>query len=434
MNEPAVEPAGTHAAPAGDVLPGDVVPGGVLPARAVVDLDAVAANTGVLRERAGGAAVMAVVKADGYGHGMVPAALAALAGGATWLGVAHLAEALELRAAGVHAPVLAWLVVPGQDLAPAVAAGVDVSASAVWALEALADAARRSGRTARVHLKVDTGLSRGGATADDWPALVRAAAAAQAEGAVEVVAVWSHLASADDEASDDLTLRQVERLSDAVEVAARCGVRPSLRHLAASSGVLAHPAAHLDLVRPGVAVYGVSPAPQRFSAADVGLVPAMSLRARLALVKEVGAGEGVSYGHSHVTGARTRLALVPLGYGDGLPRHASGRGPVALAGRRYAVAGRVCMDQVVLDLGDDEAARAARAGDEVEVFGSGADGGPTAQDWADAAGTIAYEVVTRIGARVPRVHVGAVAEQHGLAPARRPSPVPAPSRGAGGVR
>jgi len=399
----------------GDVLPGDVLPGDVLPSWAVVDLDAVAANTGVLRERAGGAAVMAVVKADGYGHGMVPAALAALAGGATWLGVAHLAEALELRAAGVRAPVLAWLVVPGQDLAPAVAAGVDVSASAVWALEALARAARRTGRTARVHLKVDTGLSRGGATARDWPDLVRAAAAAQAEGAVEVVAVWSHLASADDEGSDALTLRQVQRLAEAVEVAGRLGVRPPLRHLAASSGVLAHPSAHLDLVRPGVAVYGISPAPERFSAAEAGLVPAMSLRARLALVKEVAAGAGVSYGHSHVTSARTRLALVPLGYGDGLPRHASGCGPVALAGRRYPVAGRVCMDQVVLDLGDDEAARAARAGDEVEVFGAGADGGPTAQDWADAAGTIAYEVVTRIGARVPRVHVGAVAERLGPA-------------------
>ncbi|MEJ5889220.1 alanine racemase [Pseudokineococcus marinus] len=392
-------PAAAATAPADDM-------GDALPARAVVDLDAVAANADVLRGRAAGAAVMAVVKADGYGHGMVPCARAALAGGATWLGVAHLAEALELRAAGVTAPVLAWLVVPGQDLAPAVAADVDLSASAVWAVEALVDAARRTGRTARVHLKVDTGLSRGGATARDWPDVVRAAAAAQAEGALEVVAVWSHLASADDEASDALTLAQVERLHDAVAVAARLGVRPPLRHLAASSGLLAHPAARLDLVRPGVAVYGVSPAPERFSSADLGLVPAMSLRARLALVKEVGPGEGVSYGHHHVTAGRARLALVPLGYGDGLPRHASGRGPVALRGRRYAVAGRVCMDQVVLDLGDDDAARAVRAGDEVEVFGTGADGGPTAQDWADAAGTIAYEVVTRIGARVPRVHVG----------------------------
>ncbi|MEJ5944383.1 alanine racemase [Pseudokineococcus basanitobsidens] len=390
----------------------------VLPAEAVVDLDAVAANTSVLRERAGGADVMAVVKADGYGHGLVPSALAALSGGATWLGVAHLAEGLALRAAGVTAPVLAWLVVPGQDLTAAVAADVDVSASAPWAVEALAAAARRTGCAARVHLKVDTGLSRGGATADDWPDLVRAAATAQADGSLEVVGLWSHLASADDPAQDGLTRRQVERLAEAAEVAARSGVRPPLRHLANSAGVLAHPATHLDLVRPGVAVYGVSPAPGRASAAGLGLVPAMTLRARLALVKHVGAGEGVSYGHTHTTAAPTRLALVPLGYGDGLPRHASGGGPVQVRGRRYAVAGRVCMDQVVLDLGDDDAARAVRAGDEVEVFGTGAGGGPTAQDWADAAGTIAYEVVTRIGARVPRRYVGALADQGVPAAAR----------------
>jgi len=386
----------------------------VVPAWADVDLDAVAANAALLRERAQGAALMAVVKAEGYGHGAVPAALAALEGGATWLGVAHLDEALALRAAGITAPVLAWVLVPGQDTTAAVAAGVDVSASAPWAVDALADAARRTGRTARVHLKVDTGLSRGGATAHDWPDLVRAAAAAQAEGAVEVVGVWSHLASADDPAADALTHRQADRLEEALVVAAGLGVRPPLRHLANSAGVLAHPRTRLDLVRAGIAVYGVTPSPVRGSAADLGLVPAMALRARLSLVKEVGPGEGVSYGHQHVTAARTRLALVPLGYGDGVPRHASGTGPVLVGGRRHPVAGRVCMDQVVLDLGDDAAARAVRAGDVVELFGTGADGGPTAQDWADAAGTIGYEVVTRLGARVPRRYSGAVARRHGL--------------------
>lgn len=399
---PAEEPIGR---PAGT--------GAVLPARAVVDLDAVAANTRLLAEHADGAAVMAVVKADGYGHGMVPSAVAALAGGATWLGVAHVGEALALRAAGIEVPVLAWLYVPGQDLAPAVAAGVDLSVSAPWALEAVVDAARRTGRTARVHLKADTGLSRGGATAEDWPALVAAAGRAQAEGAVEVLALWSHLASADDPAQDALTAQQVQRLAEAAEVAAAAGVRPPLRHLAASSGLLAHPEARLDLVRPGIALYGIAPAPERASSAQLGLVPAMSLRARLALVKTVAAGEGVSYGHTYTTSSRTRLALVPLGYGDGIPRHASSTGPVAVAGRWHRVAGRVCMDQVVLDLGDDDLARGVRAGDEVELFGTGAGGGPTAQDWAEAAGTIAYEVVTRLGARVPRVYTGELAQRLG---------------------
>ncbi|MEJ5913734.1 alanine racemase [Pseudokineococcus sp. 1T1Z-3] len=407
-------------------------PGGaqpVLPAWAEVDLDAIAANTRVLRESADGAAVMAVVKADGYGHGAVQVARAALAGGATWLGVAHLAEALELRAAGISAPVLAWLVVPGQDLTAAVAADVDVSASAPQTVEALAVAARRTGRTARVHLKVDTGLSRGGATAHDWPDLVRAAARAQAEGALEVVGLWSHLASADDPAQDGLTRLQAERLAEAADVAGRHGVRPPLRHLANSAGTLAHPATRLDLVRAGIAVYGVSPAPQRGSAADLGLVPAMSLRARLALVKDVDAGEGVSYGHAYTTSAPTRLALVPVGYGDGVPRHASDVGPVGLGGRRYRIAGRVCMDQVVLDLGEDADARAARAGDEVELFGTGAGGAPTAQDWADAVGTIAYEIVTRLGARVPRRYVGALAHDHALAPDAVPGGVSATAVG-----
>ena len=371
------------------------------PAEAVVDLDAVRDNTAALCAHARGAEVMAVVKADGYGHGLVPCARAALAGGATWLGVAQLSEAVALRAAGVEAPVLSWLYAPGDDVGAAVSADIDLSVAAPWALEVVVAAAREQGRTARVHLKVDTGLGRGGATPADWPDLLVAVAKAQAEGVVDVVGAWSHYAWAD-APTHPTVLGQQTSFAEALEVAAASGVRPRLRHLANSAATLTNSRAHLDLVRPGLAVYGLSPVPDLGPPADFGLRPAMTLRARLALVKRVGAGHGVSYGHAYTTTAETTLGLVPLGYADGVPRHAGNTGPVLAAGRRRTVAGRVCMDQFVLDLGDD----AARAGDEVVLFGPGTSGEPTAQDWADAAATISYEIVTRVGARVPRTYIG----------------------------
>jgi alanine racemase len=380
----------------------------------VVDLGAVAANTAELARRAGAAQVMAVVKGDAYGHGLVPCARAALAGGAAWLGVAQLDEALALRAAGVTAPVLAWLYGPAQPLDAAVAAGVDVSASAPWAVAAAAAAAARTGAVARVHLKVDTGLGRGGSTTAEWPALVAAALAAQAEGAVEVVAAWSHFAFADD--PDHATVRAQERVfAEALAVGEALGARWPLRHLANSAATLTNPGAHLDLVRPGIAVYGLSPVPHLGGPAAFGLRPAMTLRAPLALVKDVPAGQGVSYAHAHTTTAPTRLGLVPLGYADGIPRHAGGDGsapaehpggPVRVAGGTARVAGRVCMDQFVVDLAGLPGAAEAAAGDPVVVFGDGLDGSPTAEDWARAAGTIGYEVVTRISSRLPRRYVG----------------------------
>ena len=363
---------------------------------AVVDLDAIRAN--VERLRSGTSAeVMAVVKADGYGHGLVPSARAALAGGAAWLGVAFLEEALALRAAGVTAPLLSWLAAPGEDLAAGVAAGVDLSVNAAWGLAEVAAAARATGRRARVHLKVDTGLSRAGATVAQWPELVTAAAKAQAADEVEVAGVWSHFAYADAPGHPTIAA-QVGVFTEAVRVARRLGVDPPLRHLANSAATLTLPAAHFDLVRPGIAVYGLTPVPPR----AYGLRPAMTLRTRVALVKRVPAGSGVSYGHAYTTDRETSLALVPLGYADGVPRAATGLGPVRLGGRRRTVSGRVCMDQFVVDVGDDEVA----AGDEVVLFGPGTAGEPTAQDWADTLGTISYEIVTRIGGRVPRRYAG----------------------------
>ncbi|MFZ5852099.1 MAG: alanine racemase [Actinomycetota bacterium] len=373
------------------------------PARAEVevDLDAIRANVAELARRAAPAGVMAVVKADGYGHGLLPSARAAVDGGATWLGVAVLEEALALRAAGLTVPVLSWLAGPGEDYPAALAAGVDVGVNAGWALAEVTAAAAAAGRPARVHLKVDTGLSRAGATPEDWPGLVAAATRAQQDGLVEVVGVWSHLAYADAPGHPTVA-RQLAVFDEAVGVARAAGLNPPLRHLANSAATLTLPAAHLDLVRPGLAVYGLSPVPDEAPPAAYGLRPAMTLRARLALVKRVPAGVGVSYGHAYTTPRATVLGLVPAGYADGVPRHAGGPdrpAPLLVGGARHQVAGRVCMDQFVVDLGQDSP---AQAGDEVVLFGPGEQGEPTAQDWAEAAGTISYEIVTRLGPRLRR--------------------------------
>ncbi|NLU72399.1 alanine racemase [Streptomyces sp. HNM0575] len=371
-----------------------------LRARAEIDLDAVRANVRALRARAPRAELMAVVKADGYGHGALPCARAAREAGASWLGTATPQEALALRAAGDTGRLMSWLWTPGGPWREAVEADIDVSASALWALEEAVEAARGSGRTARVQLKADTGLGRGGCQPADWPALVAAARAAEAEGAVKVTGVWSHFACAD-EPGHPANAAQLEAFREAVALAERAGLDPEVRHHANSPATLTLPESHFDLVRPGVSVYGLSPSPEVGVAAELGLRPAMTLSASLALVKQVPAGHGVSYGHTYRTPGATTLGLVPLGYADGVPRHASGTAPVLAAGKLRTVAGRIAMDQFVVDLGGDDAS----AGDEVVLFGPGDRGEPTAEDWARAAGTISYEIVTRIGARVPRVHV-----------------------------
>lgn len=378
------------------------------PARAVVDLGAIRGNVRALVAHAPTAQVMAVVKADAYGHGLVPAARAALAGGATWLGTAQMDEAIALRAAGVTTPrILTWLYAPGAPLARAIEDDVDVAVTSASALVEVVAAARLVGRTARVHLKVDTGLGRNGLTPADLADVLPAALHAQAEGAVALVGIWSHLAFADE--PDHPTVRaQHTVFADAVRLVESAGARLEVRHLANSAATLTSPQVHYDLVRPGIAVYGLSPVPQLGGPQDYGLVPAMTLEAELATVKQVPAGHGVSYGHQYVTPVDTVLGVVPLGYADGIPRHASGSlqrtgAPVRVGERTLGIAGRVCMDQLVLDLGPDAT---EQAGDRVELFGNGLVGGPTAQDWALAAGTISYEVVTRVSGSVPREYVG----------------------------
>lgn len=386
-------------------------PPGVGPAWVEVDESAIAANVAVLCEHArtaGAGQVMAVVKADGYGHGLIRSARAALTGGATWLGVALLSEALQLREAGVSAPVLSWLHAPGDDFATAVRQGVDLGVSHPWALAAIADAARAVARTARIHLKVDTGLGRNGAylsaigSGGGWATLVEAARRASGEAPVRVVGVFSHFAYADE--PDHPTVRAQQRAFEtAVADCERAGFPLEVRHLANSAATLTNPSAAYDLVRPGLAVYGLSPVPDRAVPSELGLRPAMTLAARVSQVKELPAGQGISYGHRYAPSADTAIALLPVGYADGVPRAGTNVGPVSLGGRRHTVAGRVCMDQIVVDIG---LGGGVVEGDVAVLFGPGDHGGPTAQDWAQATGTISYEIVTRVSHRLPRVYGG----------------------------
>ncbi|MET8283814.1 alanine racemase [Streptomyces sp. NPDC048448] len=371
-----------------------------LRARAEIDLAALRANVRTLRAHAPSAAVMAVVKSDAYGHGAVPCARAALEAGATWLGTATPEEALALRAAGIPGRVMCWLWTPGGPWREAVEADLDVSVSGMWALREVVAAAAAAGVPARVQLKADTGLGRSGCQPADWPELVAEALRAEAGGRIRITGLWSHFACADEPGHPSVRA-QLTLFREMVAYAEERGVRPEVRHIANSPATLTLPESHFDLVRTGIAVYGISPSPEIGTPADFGLRPVMTLSASLALVKHVPGGHGVSYGHHYVTPGPTTLGLIPVGYADGIPRHASGTGPVLVGGKWRTVAGRVAMDQFVVDLGGDEPA----PGTEAVLFGPGDRGEPTAEDWARAAGTIAYEIVTRIGTRVPRVHV-----------------------------
>lgn len=365
-------------------------------AEILVDLGALRRNVRTLVAAVAPAAVMVVVKADAYGHGMVECARAARAAGASWLGVATLGEALTLRAAGDTGPMLSWLDLPGvTPYDEGIAAGVDLTAGSRAELADLAAAARAIRRPARVQLKVDTGLSRGGCPQAEWPGLVAAARAAESAGEMEITGVWSHLAAAD-EPDHPANRIQQEAFAAALGVVERAGLRPQVRHLANSAGALLHPDSRFDVVRCGITAYGLDPAPGHTP--DLGLTPVMTVRTGLVLSKPLAVGDGVSYGHTWIADHPTSVGLVPMGYGDGIPRHAGNRAEVWVAGRRRPVRGRVCMDQFVIDLGGELLA----PGTPVVVFGPGHDGEPTAQDWAEATGTISYEIVTRVGGRAVR--------------------------------
>ncbi|MEX0914020.1 MAG: alanine racemase [Demequina sp.] len=357
--------------------------------RVEVDTEAIRSNIEVLGGYAGAAQVMAVVKADAYGHGLVPVAQAARAGGATWLGVAQPQEALALRENGDTGRVLTWLYGAEVDAMALVTRDIDVSVNSGSVLTQVAQAAAQARVTARVHVCVDTGLGREGVMMADLPALLDGVERVQAQGHIEVVGLWSHLAWADAPGHPTIDA-QAEVFREARALVESRGIHVDVAHLANSAATLTRPDLHFDLVRPGIAVYGLPPVEDP-DGASFSLRPAMTVRSTVALVKDVDAGQGVSYGHEYVASAPTRLALIPAGYADGIFRSVGNRAEVSIKGDRYPVRGRVCMDQFVVEVGRESS---VREGDEVTLIGPD---GPTAAEWAHAAGTIDYEVVCRFG-------------------------------------
>ena len=360
-------------------------------AEAVINLSAIKSNVATLKAKAG-VDLMAVVKADAYGHGLVPVAKAALDGGATWLGVALLEEAIALRAAGITAPILAWLVPPGSDFQSAIDKDIDLAVSSIKALDEIR--ALKSVKHPRIHLEVDTGMTRGGFLSE-WSEIDRD----HLQG-VEIVGIFSHFARADDPGQAQ-NLEQLNRFKKMVANLDSFGYTDLICHLSNSAATLVGHSSAFDMVRTGIAMYGLTPDLNSLGTSQsLGLKPAMTLRAKLHLVKTVLAGSPVGYGATEKTKSETKLGVVAMGYADGIPRVAKGAG-ILFNGKRAPIIGRVSMDQFVVDLG---AETTAQSGDWVTIFGAGDAGEYTADDWGGASGSINYEIVTRIGPRVPRIY------------------------------
>ena len=408
------------------------------PGQVIVDLKALKDNMRTLVARVSqnlqpgqnAPEVMGVVKADGYGHGLIPSALAALAGGATWLGTAQPYEALRLREAGIDSRrchILTWLTsAPTTRFADLISEDIDISVGSIDSLDAVAFAARKLGKSARVHVKVDTGFGRNGFTPAGFSAALKRLQQYSSEGAIEVIGQWSHLAVADSPDVPefvDATDRQIQQFHEFTKRMREANVAPKIRHLANTAATLNRPEIHFELVRPGIGLYGYEPDPAMGNSQTYGLQPAMTLQAQLGTVKTVEEGHGISYGRTYLTPNNTSTAIVPLGYADGILRSASGfdmqgarhvnkpGGPVRVETKNGArivnVSGRVCMDQFIVDLKGDASELGVLEGNTVTLFGPGRGlefAEPTADDWAEAAGTISYEIMTGIGARVPRLY------------------------------
>jgi alanine racemase len=364
---------------------------------AEVDLDAVRANTAALRAVAPAAELCAVVKADGYGHGAVPVARAALEAGATWLAVAQVQEVAALRAADIDADILLLGEPGGDELVDALGTGAVLTVASEAFAQRLAEAAPGRQRTVRVHLKVDTGMHRLGVGPADAPRVARLLDGASG---IELEGVWTHCAVADEPARPE-TARQLERFGGVLDDLAAGGIEPRWRHAANSAATIAHPGARFDLVRCGIALYGIAPSPELDG--SVALAPAVRWTSRISALRRVGAGEGVSYGHRFVAERDTVVATVPVGYADGVTRALGLAGqPVLIGGRPHPMAGVVTMDQVMIDLGPEGD---AEVGDEVVLLGAQGDHRARPEDWAATLGTIGYEVVCGIGPRVERRYV-----------------------------
>ena len=358
-------------------------------AEARIDLDRLSSNINLLKDISG-TSLMAVVKADAYGHGLVEVGLAAEKAGADWLGVALLEEAIKLRTHGVRVSILAWLVSPGSDFKSAVDHDIDLAVASIAAFKEISALPNKP----RIHIELDTGMTRGGFL-DEWEELLQ-----QDFSKVEVVGVFSHFARAD-EPGEKQNSDQLKRFNEMVSDLAAIGINPPMKHLSNSAATLKDEHSRFDSVRTGIAMYGLSPDIKSLgNSSNLGLKPVMQLRAKLHLVKEVPAGAAVGYGATEFTKSKTKLGVVAMGYADGIPRIAHDAG-VFINSRKAPIIGRVSMDQFVVDLGADST---AQSGDWVIVFGDGAKGEYTADDWGAASGSINYEIVTRIGPRVHRIY------------------------------
>jgi alanine racemase len=366
---------------------------------AEINLNAIESNLKFIKDKTN-TQVLAVVKADAYGHGLLPISKAVSEAGANWLGTALLEEAITLRENGVKIPIIAWLTPCGEDFKSAIELNIDLSISSLEVLKEIVEAGSRIGKVPRLHIEIDTGMSRGG-VGDDWDNFVSEISKLVKDNKIEIVGVWSHFARAD-EPQEKMNAQQLSLFNKRVELLISAGIKSEFLHIANSAAALRFKDSHKNIIRWGIGLYGLSPDVSNLGDSNsIGLKPAMKLKAKLNLVKKIKAGSTVGYGATAVVNQDTKLGVVTLGYADGIPRNANNLAGVFVCGKRAPLIGRVSMDQFVVDLGIESL---AKTGDEVIVFGPGVDGEYTIDEWAKACGTINYEIVSRIGPRVPRIY------------------------------
>ena len=368
-------------------------------ASAEINLSAITQNFKSIKSRTT-ADVLAVVKADAYGHGLIPVSKALEEAGADWFGTALLEEAINLRKAGILKPIISWLTPLGEDFKSAIDLDIDLGIPSIDLLDEVIKAASLTGKTARIHLEIDTGMSRGGVLSE-WDQLIKSVLAGVNLKQLKVIGIWSHFARAD-EPDELMNQEQLSLFEEKVNQAKAAGIDAQFIHIANSAALFTNKSAHKNIIRSGIALFGLSPDVKTIGdSSSLGLKPAMKLKAKLNLVKEVKAGSSVGYGGTAVLKSDTKLGVVALGYADGIPRSTNNLAGVFVDKKRAPIIGRVSMDQFVVDLGITST---AKTGDEVIVFGDGSSGEYTVDEWAKAANTINYEIITRIGPRVPRIY------------------------------
>ena len=368
-------------------------------ASAEINLSAITQNFKSIKSRTT-ADVLAVVKADAYGHGLIPVSKALEEAGADWFGTALLEEAINLRKAGILKPIISWLTPLGEDFKSAIDLDIDLGIPSIDLLDEVIKAASLTGKAARIHLEIDTGMSRGGVLSE-WDQLIKSVLAGVNLKQLKVIGIWSHFARAD-EPDELMNQEQLSLFEEKVNQAKAAGIDAQFIHIANSAALFTNKSAHKNIIRSGIALFGLSPDIKTIGdSSSLGLKPAMKLKAKLNLVKEVKAGSSVGYGGTAVLKSDTKLGVVALGYADGIPRSTNNLAGVFVDKKRAPIIGRVSMDQFVVDLGITST---AKTGDEVIVFGDGSSGEYTVDEWAKAANTINYEIITRIGPRVPRIY------------------------------